>query len=279
VVGAQLARLAGGLIEHGEAAKLAVLDLHVGHALIEADLAAQRHDLLADVLDHLHQLEGADVRMRDVEDLGRRAGLHELFHHLAAEEARVLDLAVELAVGESAGTAFAELHVRLGVEHALAPQAPGVAGALAHGLAAFEHDGPEAHLREHQRREDAAGAEADHHGPQRQAFGRAGRRCVAHVGRVLDVWVARVLREQGGFEFRVGQLHVADVDGEQFDLARIEAALVYVVGSDRFEGDAERLSDQCGQRLWRVVEREFEFGDSQHAWGLVVIKQTTDFKR
>jgi hypothetical protein len=75
----------------------------------------------------------------------------------------VLDLAVELAVGEGAGAAFAELHVGFGVEGVLAPQAPGVLGALAHGLAALEHDGPEAHLGQHQRGEDAAGAEADDH--------------------------------------------------------------------------------------------------------------------
>jgi hypothetical protein len=241
--------------------------VHVGHALLEADLAAQRDDLLADVLHHLHQLEGADVRMRDVEDFGRRAGLHELFHHLAAEKARVLDLAVELAVGERARAAFAELHVRLGVEHALAPQAPGVAGALAHGLAALEHDGLEAHLREHQRREDAAGAEADDHRPAR-AFGRVGRRRVAHVGRGLDVRVARMLGEQCGFELRVGQLHVADVDREQVHLACIEAALEDGVGGDRFERDVEGPGDQGDERFRRVVEREFEFGDSQHDGGL-----------
>jgi hypothetical protein len=55
--------------------------------------------------------------------------------------ARVADLAPELAVAEGAGAAFAELHVRLGVQHFLAPQAPGVLGALAHGLAALQHDG------------------------------------------------------------------------------------------------------------------------------------------
>ena len=80
--------------------------------------------------------------------------------------ARVLDLAVELAVGEGAGAAFAELHVRLRVEHALAPQAPGVLGALAHCLAALQDDRPEAHLRQHQAGEEAARPEADDHRPR-----------------------------------------------------------------------------------------------------------------
>ena len=98
VVGAQRVGRAASMVEYLEAANLAVFDQHVGHALLEADLAAERDDLLAHAFDHLHQLEGADVRVRDVEDLGRRAGLDEFFHHLAAEKARVLDLAVELAV-------------------------------------------------------------------------------------------------------------------------------------------------------------------------------------
>ena len=36
---------------------------HVGHALLEADLAAQRVDRRAHVLDHRHQPESADVRL------------------------------------------------------------------------------------------------------------------------------------------------------------------------------------------------------------------------
>ncbi|MNT43834.1 hypothetical protein D3C72_1803250 [compost metagenome] len=91
--------------------------------------------------------------------------------------------------------------------------------------------------------------------------------------------VAGVLGQQRGFERGVGQLHVADVDREQVDLAGVEAALVDGVGGDRFGRNVERSGDQGGQRVRRVVEREFEFGDSQHVVGLVVIKQTDDFKR
>src|SRR3546814_8805619 len=78
------------------------------------------------------------MRLADVEDFVRRAGLDEFVQHLAAVELRVLDLTVELAVAEQAGAAFTELHVRRRVQHALAPQAPGILGALAHRLAAFE---------------------------------------------------------------------------------------------------------------------------------------------
>jgi hypothetical protein len=39
------------------------------HALLEADLAAQRLDVGAHLLDHADEAEGADVRLADEEDL------------------------------------------------------------------------------------------------------------------------------------------------------------------------------------------------------------------
>src|SRR5574343_506098 len=93
----------------------AVLDVQVGHLLLEADLAAQALDLGAHLDDHADQPEGTDVRLADVEDLLRRAGLDELGQHLAGEEAGVGDLAVELAVREGAGAALAKLHIRFGM--------------------------------------------------------------------------------------------------------------------------------------------------------------------
>jgi hypothetical protein len=144
-----------------DGADVPVLDQQVGHALAESDLAAERLDLGAHLLDHADQPERSDVRLADVEDLVRRAGLDELVEHLAAEVARVTDLAPQLAVREGAGAAFAELHVRLRIEDALPPEPPGVAGPLAHRLAAFEDDRAQPHLREQQSAEDAARAEAD----------------------------------------------------------------------------------------------------------------------
>ena len=129
----------------------------------------------AHAFDHRHQAERADMRLGDVEDFLRRAGLDELGQHLAAEVMRVLDLAVELAVGERAGAAFAELHVRFRIEHRLAPQAPGVLGALAHHLAALEDDRTEAHLRQHQGGEQSARPGADHHRPRGVGPARARR--------------------------------------------------------------------------------------------------------
>ena len=66
---------------------------------------------------HRHQPEGADMGMGFGENFFRRAGLDEFGQHLAAQMARILDLAVELAVGESAGAAFAELDIGFRGEH------------------------------------------------------------------------------------------------------------------------------------------------------------------
>ena len=249
LVGAQLVRLPGGLVQHGEAAQLcalcAVFNQHVGDALLKADFAAQRDDLRAQVFHHLDQLEGADVRVRLHQNLGRRAGLDKLLHHLAAQMARVLDLAPQLAVRERAGAALAKLHVAFGVEHMLAPQAPGVLGALAHCFAALQHDRLEAHLRQHQRRKNAAGAKAHHHRAQRPS--RPGP--APPAGKPCRVWArcagCRVLLQQGRFLLGLGQRHIDDVDHQHLRLAGIKTAFENVpLEPDPRAGSASVVQDQ-----------------------------------
>ena len=173
---------------------------HIAHALLKADLAAQRDDLLADVFHHLDQLEGADVRVCGVQDVGGCACMDEFINDLAAQVARVLDLAVELAVREGARTAFAKLHIALRVEDLFAPQAPGVLGAFTHGLAAFEHDGLETHLRQRQGSEHAARPKAHHHralaGRCTKIGGGLAGRVPGHVGGGLDVGMLVKLLQQ-----------------------------------------------------------------------------------
>ncbi|MNZ81480.1 hypothetical protein D3C78_1001490 [compost metagenome] len=245
------------------AAQLAVLDQQVADLLLEAHFAAEGDDLGAHVLDHAGEAEGADVRLVDVEDLFRRAGLDELLQHLAAEEVGVLDLAVQLAVGEGPGAALAELHVGLGVEHALAPQAPGVLGALAHFLAALEDDRAKAHLRQQQAGEDAARTEADHQRALLQLLGRVADELVAHVRAGADLPVVGELGQQRRF---VAHADVQGVDEQQLAglLARVVAALEQAEVEQLGVGDAQALHDGGAQLFVAVVEGQFEFGDAQH---------------
>ena len=80
----------------------------------EPVFAAQRLDRRAHALHHRHQPERADMRLAHVQDLRRRAGLRRTRSAPCGPRwRRVLDLAVQLAVGERAGAALAELHVAI----------------------------------------------------------------------------------------------------------------------------------------------------------------------
>ena len=116
-----------------------------------------------------------------------------------------------------------------GVEHALAPQAPGVLGALAHLLAALEDERAQAHLRQDQRGKDAAGPEADDHRARARRGVEVGRRmadeAVARVGRRANVRVALEAREQRLFVDPVGQFAIDRVrEHHRALLARIPGA-------------------------------------------------------
>ena len=241
----------------------ALFDQHVVHARFETDLAAEPDDLGPHLFDHLDQAEGADVRLADVHDLFRCAEAHELGQDLAAVMVGVLDLAVQLAVREGAGAAFAELHVRLGIELALAPEAEGVDGALAHDLAALEDDRIQAHLGQHQRHEQAAGAGADYD-RTRGARGRLAHlhELVVDVGRGHHVLVLLEARQHRSFAAHFGVDRIDQHDGGL--LARIVAALVDGEVDQVGVLDAEAGQDGLAQGRFGVVQGEFEFVNTQH---------------
>ncbi|MCY1344625.1 hypothetical protein D9M69_306640 [compost metagenome] len=245
------------------ALELAVVDQQVSDLVLEAHLSTEGDDLLAHGGDHAGEAEGADVRLADVHDLFRRAGADEFVHHLAAVEPGVLDLAVELAVGEQAGTALAELHVGFRCQDLLAPQRPGVLGAPAHILAALQHDGLEAHLREQQRGEQAAGAEADDHWTLGQTRRRLADRVVVGVRRRADVLVIGEARQDGRL---VAHLQVDDVD-EQDDavlLAGIVAALEHGEVQQLGVAEVQAFEDGRAQFIGGMVEGQGQFGDANH---------------
>jgi hypothetical protein len=238
----------------GQAFELEIVD-----ARFPAIFAAECLDRRPHALDHGDEAEGADMRVRLPQDVVGRTGFHELLQHLAAEKARILDPAIELAVGEGARAALAELDVRIRIELAPAPKAPSVLRALAHHLAAVEDDRPEAHLREDQPREQPARPGADHHGPEAAiVLRRLRHELVGHVGCRFKVLVAREARQHRGL---VGQLDIDRVD--QLDgvaSPRVVAAAIDAVALQLRGGDAETLCDGLGHRLGRVVERQIESG-------------------
>ena len=237
----------------GDAAYLAVLDLQVVHPTAEADFAAEVLDGCAHVLDHRHQAEGADVWLADGEDLLGRAGLHEFGQHLASVVLRILDLAVQLAVRKRAGAAFAELHVRLRVEHALAPQAEGVHRAFAHRLAAFEDDRAEAHLRQQQAGEQAAGAGTDDDRAQGRARWRRRDKVIAGIGARTNPQVTPGALHH---RIRVQDIEVQGVDQQDgAALARVVAALVNGQAAQFVITKAQARQDRRPKCFGRMVQR------------------------
>jgi hypothetical protein len=174
---------------------------------------------------------------------------------------RVLDLAVKLAVGERAGAALAELHVRFRIEHRLAPEAPGVLGALAHRPAALQNDRTKAHLGEHQCGEQAARTGADDDGScgiRRSVRDEA----VAGVGRERNIAVTRKPPEQ-----RTLVPH-RDVEGiDQRDcgfLARVDAAPEHRKAGQVVRPDAQAPQHRSLEFGLAMIERQFQFGQAQH---------------
>ena len=242
---------------------------HVDDALLEADFAAERLDLRAHLLDHADEAEGADVRLGDIQDFLGRAGLDELRQHLARQVARITDLAPQLAVRKGARAAFAELHVRLRVEYALAPQPPGVPGSFAHALAALEHDRPQAHLRQHQRREDAARTKADDDRPPSPAGMEIRRRmsdkAVGRIRRRPHVRVTTMRGQHSGFVahlavHRVSQDHCTPATGIHRPPEHAERTQIGV-------GHRQSRHDGLAQCGGCVVEGKPKFGEANHLRG------------
>ena len=242
----------------------ATLDQHVRDFAFEAHLAAELDDFRTHLLDDASEPERADVRLADEEDLWRRTGAHELVHHLAAIELRILDLAVELAIGEESRPALAELHVGFGRQHILAPQCPGVLGSAPHIAATFEHDGLEPHLRKQQRGKQPAGAESDHDGPLGEIRRCFGNRVIGGVRREADL---AVLLEALQHCRLVGDLRLHDADEENGGvlLARVVTAFEQRVFEQFRIADLQAFDDGSPQRFGRVIERQRQFSDAQHS--------------
>ena len=239
------------------APKDALVEIDVRDPVLEAVFAAQLFDLLAHGLDHGHQAEGADVRVGLGQDFLRRPGCDEFGQHLAGQETRILDLAVELAVGEGARAALAELHVGFRVQLAAPPQAPGVLGPLPNHLAAVEDDRLEPHLGQDQPGEQAARPGPDHDRPKALGAGGDGDRAIGDVRRRRHV---HVVCKAGQHRRFIPHLDVEDVDFQNRGFpAGVVRPLPYRPGDKIVRRHAQPGGDRGGQGLRRVVEGQFEF--------------------
>src|SRR3989344_3330383 len=209
------------------AAHGAIFNDDVRDVTFEADFAAEFDDLMPQIFDDLHEPQRADVRLADVEDFLGCARVHEVLENLFYMMPAVLDAGVQLAVGEGAGTALAELHVGFRIEVALAPEAPHVLRAVAHALAAFQNQRPEAHARQRQPREQATGTGADDDGPRFDICRRLNRVMIGLVRRFPDVLAVFEALKQRRF---IPDRGVEGVDEHDFaGLARVVAAPAYTI--------------------------------------------------
>ena len=130
--------------------------------MTEAHLAAARNDLTPEALHDLDEHVRADVGLGVIGDVLRRAVRRELREHEA--DARVVRAGVELAVGERARAALAELHVALRVERAARAKRRDLRTARLRVRPTLEHDGVCARARKQQRGKHPRRAEAHDHG-------------------------------------------------------------------------------------------------------------------
>ena len=166
VAGGQDEGLAGEFIGalrafHGEAAHLAAPDPDAVQPVFEADVTAQGLELQTDGLDHRPEHVGAHVGLVGVAHVLWGAVLHQ--HVQDGGQPGVVGAGGELAVGEGAGSALAELDVGAGVQAAGGPETLHVGGAGIYIPAPLQHDGGNARPGQEEGGEEPGRAHAHHH--------------------------------------------------------------------------------------------------------------------
>ena len=111
---------------------------------------------------------GANVRLGVHENVLRGAGFHEGLQHMA--DMGRLDTGVQLAVGERARPALAELDVRARIERRAGVEGLDDLHALVHGSAPLHHQRTQPGPRQIQRAEQPRRPRPDHDGPQPSRF-------------------------------------------------------------------------------------------------------------
>ncbi len=242
-----------------QASQYAAVDLDIGDLALELYRPAGGDDPPPQGGHDRPQLIGAHVGLVQIFYLRRRPGGHQRVQHLAG--ARIVHPGGQLAVGERAGSAFAELDVRHRIELACPPEAGHVARPCLHVAAALQQDGPVAVL------------------GQRQGGEQAGRTGAHHHRRIIEWPMAghdRRLRLLGAH----GDVAVAGQPGQHLALADIHRYVKCVHEGDirlaaginrppdnrhRRHASGRQAKASCRQKRQRavVVDRNPEIGYSQ----------------
>ena len=128
------------------------------HPRPETDFAAQPQDLGAYIFYDFPQPVGADMRLRQIADLLRRARAHKSVQHIPLQ--RVAAPGRQFTVGKRTRTALAELHVRILIQRTSRPKPCNRRVTRVHVLPALEDEGRAARRRKRQRREHTGGTES-----------------------------------------------------------------------------------------------------------------------
>ena len=254
---AKLRAFAGAL--RLQARHAAVRGLDAGHLRAEAHFAARLDNPLAQVLHHRHQHVRADVRLGVEEDVLVRARRGELLEDPA--DALVFDAGRELAVGERASAALAELDVALGVELARLPEALDLLSARFGVLSPLEDDRAQARLGQHERREHPGRAEAHHDrpvglradGPRHLVFRVAGDGRLRAVGHFQNFVLAPLDEHVHGAE-----------DAHVRFFARVYGLFAQIEPLDLRLGDAKLPGGQLHEPRHILPRRQGEIANPDH---------------
>ena len=145
------------------------LKLEVFDATTEANLTTERENIRAHLLHHAHESERSNVRLTHIENLIRRASIHELAQYLASIVLRILDLAIQLAIRKRTCAAFTELRVRFRIKHAFAPHLECVLRPFTHSLAPFKHNRSKPRLRKDECSKQPRRSHPNHNGTSSQS--------------------------------------------------------------------------------------------------------------
>ena len=153
-------------VRENDRAYTSVLHLQVCDLCFKPDFAARCLDPSADRRDYNLEPVCADMGLTLIYNVARRAGFCKDRQDFLTAPRLVVDLRIELSIGEGARAALSELHVGSGIQFAALPVVFDVLRSLLHTPPPLKQDRPIAMLCQHQCAEQARRTCADHDGPR-----------------------------------------------------------------------------------------------------------------